>query len=221
MEPITTATVATSIDWTTIIITIISTVQAVLLGWFVYNQYTKNKKTDQDINREQLRQETELELLKERTKADNQNIAIIYNELHELLLESGADRVYIVQPHPPHDQHLISVTMEVSQKGVTTIRASVQNLPFADIPVMVKNLATNCFNMFATIEDFGDSKAQSIARINGIYQSAAKRMINSSGVWVGNLFVDYNSSTSISETKLKAFLKDHANTIQHILPEFK
>ena len=220
MEPITT-TVATNIDWTSIIIAGISMLQAILLGWFVYNQYTKNKRTDSDVEKEKLRQETELELLKERTKADNQNIAIIYNELHELLLEAEADRVYIVQPHPPHDQHLISATMEVSQKGVTPIKPTIQNIPFAELPVMVKNLATNCWNMFSNIESFGDSKAQSIARINGIYQSAAKRMINASGTWVGNLFVDYNSSTSISETKLKAFLKDHANTIQHILPKFK
>lgn len=46
-------------------------------------------------------------------------------------------------------------------------------------------------------------------------------MVNSSGAWVGNLFVDYNSRTTINENKLKIFLKDHANTIQHILPEFK
>lgn len=118
--------------------------QAIVLGWFVYNQYTKNKKTDTDIEREMLKQETELELLKERNKVTNQNIAIIYNELHELLIEAGADRVYIVQPHPPHDQHLISVTMEVTQKGVIPIKNSIQNLEFSEIPTMIKSLATKC-----------------------------------------------------------------------------
>lgn len=219
MEEITTTT--QSVDWTLIIITSIGMLQAIVLGWFVYNQYTKNKKTDTDIEREMLKQETELELLKERNKVTNQNIAIIYNELHELLIEAGADRVYIVQPHPPHDQHLISVTMEVTQKGVIPIKNSIQNLEFSEIPTMIKSLATKCWNLFPDIDSFEDSKAQSIVRINGIYSSAAKRMVNSSGAWVGNLFVDYNSRTTINENKLKIFLKDHANTIQHILPEFK
>ena len=210
-----------TMDWGPVIIAIVGMMQALLLGWFTYNQYTRNKKTDINIEKEKLRQETELELLKEKTKAVNQNIAIIYNELHELLLEAGADRVYIVQPHPPHDHHLLSVSMEVTQKGVIPIRNSVQNVEFAEIPTMIKKLATNCWNIFPDIDSFGDSKAQSIARINGIYQSAAKRMVNSAGVWVGNLFVDYNNHTSIGEAKLKCFLKDHANTIQHILPDFK
>jgi hypothetical protein len=110
----------------------------------MYNQYTKNKRTDADIEKDKVKAELELELLKERKNNDNQNIAIIYNELHELLIEAGADRVYIVQPHPPHDQHLLSVTMEVSQKGVTPIRGTIQNLEFADVPIMAKNLATKC-----------------------------------------------------------------------------
>lgn len=221
MDSTTAITTASTIDWSLIVVTIIGSIQVLGIGWFTYNQYTKNKKTDIEAERDRLKQETELELLKEKSKAVNQNLAIIYNELHELLLEAGADRVYIVQPHPPHDQHLLSVSMEVVQKGVNPIKNSIQNVEFSEIPTMIKNLAINCWNMFPDIDSFSDSRAQSIARINGISQSAAKRMVNASGVWVGNLFVDYNTPTSIAETKLKVFLKDHANTIQHILPEFK
>ena len=214
-------TTTSNIDWSLIIITIIGSINTLGAAWFVYNQYTKNKKTDADIEKDRVKAELELEVLKERKNSDNQNIAIIYNELHELLVEIDADRVYIVQPHPPQGEHLISVSMEVSQKGVVPIRGSIQNLEFAEIPTMIKHLASNCWNFFSNIEAFDDSRAQSIARINGIHQMAAKKMLNSAGIWVGNLCIDYNTPSSINETKLKAFMKDHANTIQHILPKFK
>ena len=214
-------TTTSNIDWSLIIITIIGSINTLGAAWFVYNQYTKNKKTDADIEKDRVKAELELEVLKERKNSDNQNIAIIYNELHELLVEIDADRVYIVQPHPPQGEHLISVSMEVSQKGVVPIRGSIQNLEFAEIPTMIKHLASNCWNFFSNIEAFDDSRAQSIARINGIHQMAAKKMLNSAGTWVGNLCIDYNTPSSINETKLKAFMKDHANTIQHILPKFK
>lgn len=214
-------TSTTTVDWGAILSAGFLALQAIIIGWFGYNQYTKNKKADSNAEMDKIRKEMELELLKERKAADSQNLAVIYSELYELLQESGADRVYIVQPHPPHDEHLLSVSVEVLQKGVSPIKSSIQNIEFAELPILIKKLATNCWNFFATIDDFSDSKAQSIARIHGIYQAACKKMTNSSGVWVGNLFVDFNSHTSISEQKLKSLMKDHANTIQHILPQFK
>jgi hypothetical protein len=39
-----------------------------------------------------------------------------------------ADRVLIIQPHPPHDKHLISATLEAPRKGTASAKPHIKNI---------------------------------------------------------------------------------------------
>ena len=74
-------------DWANII----NAIGVIIVAYFTYNQYTKNKITDY-----------KLEKWKEEDKVKNKrridNSMIVFGELWDLLYSLKADRVYIIQP---------------------------------------------------------------------------------------------------------------------------
>ncbi len=109
---------------------IISAIGAIITGlfgmWIKSNQATKDKITDLKI--EKWKKEEEV---KAKRRADNS--AIIYNELHDILRELNADRVYIVQPHPIGNESLLSIYYEIKRKGVEPMKPHIQNLKIPEV----------------------------------------------------------------------------------------
>lgn len=90
---------------------IISAIGVIIVAWFSYNQYAKNKLTDLKV--EQMKRDYEV-----KNKRRSDNSALVHGELWEVLHELKADRVYIVQPHPLGNESMISIYFESKRKGV-------------------------------------------------------------------------------------------------------
>ena len=92
-------------DWANII----NAIGVIIVAYFTYNQYTKNKITDY-----------KLEKWKEEDKVKNKrridNGMIVYGELWDLLYSLKADRVYIIQPYPLGHEETLSIYFEVKRK---------------------------------------------------------------------------------------------------------
>ncbi|MBP3496803.1 MAG: hypothetical protein J6K33_03105, partial [Alistipes sp.] len=101
-------------DWQGIA-AVITALGVIILGWFQYNQQTKNRETDARLKR---REEED----KEKRNADKVASQNIYRELWSLLHKlDGALRVYIVQPHPLDRAKFISIQYEVLSEGLVCI----------------------------------------------------------------------------------------------------
>ena len=125
---------------------IITAIGTIVLGWFTYNQYTKNKKTDLEIERIK-------RVEKDKDKVRNDTISIIYRAMWKLLYELKADRVHIVQPHPLINNMFISITFESRRRNDTSkVSEYISNKPISDISVFASDLAQRDFLYYKNIE---------------------------------------------------------------------
>lgn len=194
---------------------VITAIGTIVLGYFTYNQYTKNKLTDL-----KLKQLAEEDKRKNRVRADNS--AIIFGELWTLLHELDCDRVYIVQPHPLGDEEMLSVYFEVKQKGVSAMRPRIQKLKISDVAKFASDLAKNLFWHIKNIDvDVKDNYAKSILLSNGCEEAFVKRLSDNRHDWVGSIFCEFSDKSKISEEEAHKILHNAAMNIQYILPEIK
>lgn len=194
---------------------IIRALGAIAVAWFSYNQYTKNKKTDMKVEAFKLEQER-----MSARRADNS--AIVYAELHSVLHELNADRVYIVQPHPLGNESLLSVYFEVKRKGVEGMKEHVQNLPIADVAKFSADLARNLFMFIKDIDlQVTDKYAKSILSSYGTTGAVIKRLSDNTHDWAGSIFCEFTHSMECSEAEAKEVLHNAAMNIQYLLPEYK
>ena len=197
-------------DWTGII-TVISTI---ILGWFSYNQYTKNKLTDLKIERMQQEQE-----IKRKRRADNS--ATIYGELWEVLHVLRADRVYIVQPHPLGNESMISIYFECKRKGVDEMKSKINHLKMAEVATFCARLPKTLFMVIDDIDsEVADRYSKSLLASGGTEQVLIKRLSDNTHDWVGSIFVEFTHRQEIDEQKPQSVLHDAAMNIQYILPEY-
>jgi len=194
---------------------IISAIATPLAAWFAYNQYTKNKTTDLKI--EQYKKEQEA---KSKRRADNSSI--VYGELHSILHELNADRVYIVQPHPLGNESLLSIYYEVKRKGVEPMKPHIQNLPIADVAKFSADLVKNLFLYITNIdEQVSDKYAKSMLSSYGTEAAIVKRLNDNTHDWVGSIFCEFTRPMSISEDEAREIMHRSAMNIQYLLPEYK
>ena len=104
--------------------------------WFTYNQYTKNKLTDYNIDK--LKEQEKVNSIREAG-----NIATIYGELWELLHFLKADRVYLIQPHPSYKALYISATLEVKRQGISSVKDVLVGVTLESIANFASILANN------------------------------------------------------------------------------
>lgn len=194
---------------------IISAIATPLAAWFAYNQYTKNKTTDLKI--EQYKKEQEA---KSKRRADNSSI--VYGELHSILHELNADRVYIVQPHPLGNESLLSIYYEVKRKGVEPMKPHIQNLPIADVAKFSADLVKNLFLYITNIdEQVSDKYAKSMLSSYGTEAAIIKRLNDNTHDWVGSIFCEFTRPMSVSEEGAREIMHRSAMNIQYLLPEYK
>lgn len=202
-------------DWAAVIATVLGTTATIVTSWLAYNQYTKNKETDYKI-----------ELLKredmERNKRRSDNSMLVYGELWNILHETGASRVYIVQPHPLGHEEMLTIYFEVKRRGVEPMKPHVQKMKISDVAKFASDLVKNLFLYITDIEEqVSDRYAQSILSSCGCNAAIIKRMSDNKHDWVGSIFCEFTSPMTISEEEAKDILHVAATNIQYILPEIR
>jgi hypothetical protein len=194
---------------------IITSVGTIILGWFTYNQYTKNQETD-----------AKLERLKEEDKVKNKrrsdNAMLVFGELWNVLYETGASRVYIVQPHPLGNEEMLTIYFEVKRKGVEPMRPHIQNLKIAELANFAASLVKNLFMYITNIdEQVNDRYAKALLSSCGCESAIIKRLSDNKHDWVGSIFCEFTRKMEVSEKDAHEILHTAATNIQYILPEFK
>ena len=193
---------------------IVTALGTILLGYFTYNQYAKNKKTDAKL--EQMKKDAD-------TKSDirNEKMAKIYGILWRILYETKADRVYIAQPHPLTNALYLSVGIEVKRKGLAK-NAIEDTLSLSEIANFASELSKREFLFYAdVVKDVRDNRAKALFYCNGT-ESAVIRRLHDNEDWVGSLFVEFvYKRNDLVPATLKDMLAEAANEIQYDLPEFK
>lgn len=194
---------------------IISAIGTIIAAWFAYNQYAKNKLTDLKI--EQFKKEEEA-----KSKRRNDNSAIIFYELWNVLHTLKADRVYIVQPHPLGNESLLSIYYEAKRKGIEGMREKVQNLKMSEVAKFSSEMATNIFMYITDIDGQVDDKyAKALLSSCGCNAAVIKRLNDNRYDWVGSIFCEFTHPMEVSEEETRSILHEAAMSIQYLLPEFR
>lgn len=208
-----TTTTNSAIIWPQIA-AIITAVGTIILGWFTYNQHSKNKMTDAKI--ENMKDEAE-----KKNEIRNEKMAKIYGVLWRILYETKADRVYIAQPHPLTNALYLSVGLEVKRKGLAK-NAIEDTLSLSEIANFAAELSRREFMLYAdVVGEVRDNRAKALFYCNGT-ESAVIRRLHNNQDWVGSLFVEFtHKKTDLIPATLREMLAEAANEIQFDLPEYK
>ena len=205
------------LDWAGIITAIGSLVGAIggiYAIWTKFHQEEHDKMTDWKL--EQYRKEE-----KKRGFQRAENTGKVLGELYQVLLATGADRVYIVQPHPLGHIAFLSIQFEVKARGVEGMRMYVQKLEMSEVPMFSKMMAEKLFMYFDDIDNqVEDRVAKSLLSSNGTKVAAVKRM-NSSRDWVGSIFCEFMEEPEKSQDDIKRIMHEAAVNIQFNLPEYQ
>ena len=198
-------------DWANII----NAIGVIIVAYFTYNQYTKNKVTDY-----------KLEKWKSEDKVTNKrrtdNSMIVYGELWDLLYELKADRVYIIQPFPLGHEETLTIYFEVKRRGVEAMRPHIQKMKISDVAKFSSDLVKNLFIYIKDIDtQVEDRYAQSILSSCGTKSAIIKRLSDNSHDWVGSIVCEFVNDMQISEEEAREKLHSKATTIQYILPEIR
>lgn len=195
-------------DWANII----NAIGVIIVAYFTYNQYTKNKVTDY-----------KLEKWKEEDKVKNKrridNGMIVYGELWDLLYGLKADRVYIIQPYPLGHEETLSIYFEVKRKWAEPMKPHIQKMRICDVAKFASELAKNVFMYITNInEQITDRYAQSIFSSCGTNHVLVKRLSDNQHDWVGSIVCEFVGDMDISEEEARNELHKKATNIQYILP---
>lgn len=194
---------------------IITALGTIILGWFTYNQYTRNKMTDAKIER--MKQED-----KERNERRADNSTLVFGELWNVLYETGASRVYIVQPHPLGHEEMLTIHFEVKRRGVEPMKPHVQHMRIAEVAKFASDLVKNLFLYITDIDgQVEDRYARSILSSCGCKAAIIKRLSDNRHDWVGSVFCEFTTPMKVTEEDAKEILHNAATNIQYILPEIR
>lgn len=194
---------------------VLQIIATVILAYFTYNQYSKNKKLDLKID--QIKKNDQDKRIRQ-----IESIAVIYSELYRLLHNLQVDRVYILQPHPLINNLYVSISLEVKRKGVSAMLGQIQRLPMGEIASFVGGLATENWIHYDNIDgNEMDKKAKAIMSMNGTTQCIVKRMSDQKDQWIGSLFIENTDGEVLDFESAKLEIAEVANNIQFIIPEYQ
>lgn len=191
---------------------IISSVAVIVASYFGYYQYTRNKRTDYEI--EKLKTQDEVRATR---RADMSSK--VWGAIHNLLAQTGADRVYIVQPHPLGNEEMLSIYYEITRNGVEAMKPFVQEMKINTVAKFAEYMSENLFVYITNIEEqVSDRYVRSIMSTHGTSHLIIKRLSSKDNDWVGSIFCEYTKDMSLSEASAKNILHRAATDIQYILP---
>lgn len=183
--------------------------------WTKYNQDTKNKKTDYEL--EKLRNEDKV-----RNRRRSDNAMAIYGVLWDILYRLNADRAYIVQPHPLNNEEMLTIYFEVKRNWAEPMKPHIQRLKISEVAKFASELSKNLFMYITNIgEQVEDRFAQSIFSSCGAQAAIVKRLSDNRHDWVGSIICEFTDGIKITEKDSKEILHKAATDIQYILPEIR
>lgn len=198
-------------DW----VGLIDKIGVIVLGIFAVYQYRINKNTDYKIKQ---REEQD----KRRMKRRNDNAMDVWNTVHNLLSDTHADRVYIVQPHPLGNEEMLTIHFEVTRNGIIGMREEIQDMKIATVVQFAKYMKDNLFAYITDIEkQVPDRYARAIMSTHGTKNLIVKRLNDNRGDWCGSIFCEYTNRIKIREQEAKQLLHNAATNIQYIIPEIE
>ena len=198
-------------DWANII----NAIGVIIVAYFTYNQYTKNKVTDYKL--EKWKSEDRIQ-----NKKRIDNGMIVYGELWDLLYELKADRVYVIQPFPLGHEETLSIYFEVKRRWAEPMRPHIQKLKISEVAKFSSELAKNLFMYITDIQSqVKDRYAQSIFSSCGTKNVIVKRLSDNTHDWVGSIVCEFINDMEIKEDEARIILHNKATNIQYILPEIK
>ncbi len=194
---------------------IISALAVIITAWFTYNQHRHNRMTDLKVERMK-RQE------RDRTSQLSYSSGMVFGALWDVLHQTNADRVYIVQPHPLKRSAFLSIRFEVSEDGVREMKHTIHEMPMERVPKFSQMMAENKWMYFTDIDNqIEDRVTKSIMLSNGTEVVAVKRLTSPSDLWEGSIFCEFLTPTEINEEALRTVMHRAAVKIQDNLPEIE
>lgn len=203
-------------DWASII----TAIGTIILGYFSYNQYTKNKLTDAKIK--QIEDDAIQEKIAKNKLIEKRrdNSVIVYGELWQALFSLGADRVYIIQPHPLGREEMLSIRFEVKRREMVSMIPEVQGLKISEVANFASKMVKNLFMYITDIDKQVDDKyAKAIISSLGCQQAIIKRLSDNSHDWVGSVICEFTKPMEVSEEDARDIMHKAATNIQYIIPE--
>lgn len=183
--------------------------------WTKYNQDTKNKRTDYELER--LRNEDKV-----RNRRRSDNAMAIYGVLWEILYRLNADRAYIVQPHPLNNEEMLTIYFEVKRNWAEPMKPHIQSLKISEVAKFASELSRNLFMYLNDIpSQVEDRYAQSIFSSCGAQGAIVKRLSDNRHDWVGSIICEFTDEMTVSEKDAQELLRKAATDIQYILPEIR
>lgn len=183
--------------------------------WTKYNQDTKNKKTEYEL--EKLRNED-----KKRNKKRSDNSMLVFGELWDIMHDTKASRVYIVQPHPLGHEEMLTIAFEVKKKGIEPMKPHVQFLNISNVPKFAADMVKKPFMYITDIhKQISDEYAKALLSSYGTKSAIIKRLSDNRHDWVGSIFCEFTYPMEMSQENAQKILDKAAMTIQYIIPEIE
>ena len=195
-------------DW----VGLIEKLGVIILGVFAIYQYRINKTTDYKIKK---REEDD----KRRQDRLHNNAIDVWGYIHNLLSQTKADRVYIVQPHPVGNEEMLTIHFEVTRKGIKGMRDEVQQMKISSVIQFAKFMKDNLFVYITDIDtQVPDRYARALMGTHGTKHFIVKRLTDNRNDWCGTIICEYTNKIKIDEKTAKSLLHRAATDIQYILP---
>lgn len=202
-------------EWLQYLSPIITAIGVIVMGWWKATQGERDLKAQRE-------HDAELKKTEEKYQRRNDHSMVVYNTLHNIRVELGADRVYIVQPHPLGNESLLTIYYEVRKAGVEPMREAVNELPMSDVADFCGVMHDNLFMYISDIDkQVSDPFAKSLLATHGTEQVFIKRLSDAKHDWVGSIFAEFSHEPEVSEAEAKAEMHRAALAIQYILPEIR
>lgn len=151
----------------------------------------------------------------------NDNTSKVWGEIHHLLGQLRADRVYIIQTYPLGRNDYITVEFEVTTHGVAYIKESLKDLHMKDVPKFCSVISSTDFLHIRSLNDMEGMRARALFATNGTQQMYIHRLKDSTYDWIGSLVCDYTTDDVPSEDEARRAMEVAALNIQYILPEIQ
>lgn len=183
--------------------------------WTKYNQEAKNKKTEYEL--EKLRNED-----KKKNKKRSDNAMLVFGELWDIMHDTKASRVYVVQPHPLGHEEMLTIAFEVKKKGIEPMKPHIQSLNISSVPKFAADMVKKPFMYITDIHhQISDEYAKALLSSYGTKNAIIKRLSDNRHDWVGSIFCEFTYPMEISQEDAQKILDKAAMTIQYIIPEIE
>ena len=181
--------------------------------WTKYNQEAKNKKTEYEL--EKLRNED-----KKKNKKRNDNSMLVFGELWDVMHDTKASRVYVIQPHPLGHEEMLTIAFEVKKKGIEPMKPHIQSLNISNVPKFSADMVKKPFMYITDInKQISDEYIKALLSSYGTKNAIIKRLSDNRHDWVGSIFCEFTYPMEINQEDAQKILDKAAMTIQYIIPE--